>query len=148
MINPFHEINWRPGKADLHKFALSLIIGFPCIALIFFIFAWLRHHSMPVPLGYLQLAGVGAGAGLICMLIPVIARPLYFVWFTATACIGLVMSNLIIGLLYYGLFTPIGLVMRLFGRDALALKWQKGKTGSYWKDVPPPGSAESYFSQY
>ncbi len=148
MINPFHEINWRPGKADLRKFAFSLIIGFPCLALIFFIASWWNHHTLPEPRWFLQLATIGAGAGLVSLLVPVIARPLYFVWYAATACIGLVMSNLIMGLLYYGLFTPMGLIMRVIGRDALALKWQKGKASSYWKDVPPPGPASSYFSQY
>jgi hypothetical protein len=148
MINPFHEINWKPGKPELRKFALSLIIGFPCIALIFFTLAALRQHALPAPHGYLQLAGIGAAAGLVSLLVPLLARPLYYVWYAVTACIGLVMSNLIIAIIYYGLFTPLGLVMRLFGRDALALKTPTTKPASYWKDAPPAGPAASYFSQY
>jgi hypothetical protein len=32
VLNPFHEVNWRPGLPELRKFALSLVVGFPCVA--------------------------------------------------------------------------------------------------------------------
>ena len=147
MINPFKEINWKPQREDLRKFAVSLIIGFPVIALVFFGVKWISTHELPDPVFYYKLGGIGAGVGLVCLLIPFIARPLYYVWYTLAACIGIVLANLLFTLLYYVLFTPMGLFMRLKGRDALHLKKQK-KTASYWLDAPPTPPSSQYFRQY
>ena len=49
MINPFHEINWRPGPLDLRAFARSLMVGFPCLALLFFGLKALRLQAWPEP---------------------------------------------------------------------------------------------------
>ena len=35
MINPFSEVNWNPDRPARKKFAVSLIIGFPAIAVVF-----------------------------------------------------------------------------------------------------------------
>ena len=147
MINPFAEINWKPDRNELRKFAWSLIIGFPCIALVFFIGKAIYAQALPEPRFFLLLGGIGAGVGLLCLLVPVIARPLYSVWYALTACIGIVVANLVFMLLYYVLFTPLGLFMRLIGRDALSLKSKKD-CASYWKDAPPTPPATSYFRQY
>jgi hypothetical protein len=148
MINPFKEINWKPGAKDLSKFAWSLIIGFPCIALVFFLAKWIKTHTLPEPRFFLMLGGIGAVVGLVCLLVPIAARPLYFIWYAATACIGLVMANLLFTVMFYGLFTPLGLFMRLLGRDPLKLRWQKEDAGTYWQDAEPSRPAAQYFSQY
>jgi hypothetical protein len=147
MINPFKEINWKPEATDLRKFAWSLIIGFPCIALVFFLVKWIKTHALPETHFFLMLGGIGAAVGLVCLLIPVIARPLYYVWYFLAACIGIVMANLIFAVMFYGIFAPMGLFMRLIGRDALNLRWKKGAS-SHWIDAPPAPPAARYFSQY
>jgi hypothetical protein len=147
MINPFKEINWKPQETDLKKFAVSLLIGFPVIAIFFFLFKWLSAKALPEPGFYLWLAAIGAGVGLVCLLIPMIARPLYYVWYTLAACIGIVLANLLFCLLFYALFTPLGLFMRLFGRDALRLK-NNPETATYWREAPPTPPAKQYFRQF
>jgi hypothetical protein len=147
MINPFKEINWQPQRADLRSFAKSLIIGFPCIALVFFLVKWFSASAMPEPRFYFMLGGIGAAVGLVWACVPVIARPLYYVWYALAGCIGIVMANLLFCLLFFGLFLPIGLFMRLIGRDALRLRLDKSAS-TYWLDAPPTPPATSYFSQY
>jgi len=147
MINPFKEINWKPGPNDLRKFAWSLIIGFPCIALVFYLGKWMAGRAMPEPRFFLTLAGMGAATGLVCLWVPPIARPLYHVWYALAACVGLVVSNLIFALIFYGLFAPMGLFMRLIGRDALNLRWRRG-SATYWMEAPPPPPPAQYFNQY
>ena len=44
--------------------------------------------------------------------------------------LGLIMSPIIFGLIFFGLITPTALVMRVFGRDALKLKFCQQST--YW----------------
>ena len=147
MINPFKEINWKPETAELRKFAWSLIIGFPCIAIVFFLAKWYKSGAMPDAHFFLMLGGIGASVGLVSLVVRPIARLLYPIWYFLAACIGIVMANLIFMVMFYGLFTPIGLFMRLIGRDALNLKWKRS-AASHWIDAPPAPPAEQYFSQF
>ena len=148
MINPFKEINWKPDAGELRKFAISLIIGFPIIATIFFLAAWGFTRSLPEPRFFLLLGGIGSAVGLVCLLVQVIARPLYTAWYGLAACIGIVVANLMFTLLYYLLYTPLGIFMRLIGRDALSLRFKRGAATSYWKDAPPAPPAKKYFRQF
>jgi hypothetical protein len=146
MMNPFKEINWNPQTKDLRKFALSLIIGFPCLAVVFFLVKWWRFHAHPTPDFFLKLGGIGAAVGLICLIIPFIARPLYYVWYALAGVMGLVMGNLIFAVMYYIIFSPLALLMRMTGRDPLQLKAVKAE--SHWIDAEPAPPPARYFSQY
>jgi hypothetical protein len=44
--------------------------------------------------------------------------------------IGMFVSPIVLGFIFFGIFTPIGIIMRIFGRDELGLKFQKKR--SYW----------------
>ena len=44
--------------------------------------------------------------------------------------IGIIVSPLVLGFLFFGIFTPLAIFMRVFGRDELRLK--KTRNRSYW----------------
>ena len=50
---------------------------------------------------------------------PRLLRPIYVAWMVLAFPIGWTISQLILAVMFYGLFTPIGLVFRLIGRDPL-----------------------------
>jgi hypothetical protein len=50
-----------------------------------------------------------------------------------------------VGVLLYGVLTPAGLILRLFGRDALRLRLQR-KAATYWIIRQPPGPASETMS--
>ena len=56
--------------------------------------------------------------------------PLNKLWMRFGFLLGKIISPIILGLIFFGLITPYGIVMRLFGRDELHLKKTKNK--SYW----------------
>lgn len=149
MINPFKEINWKPGESELRKFAISLMIGLPVISAVFIAIQWIRTGQLPEGNGngLMMLGGFGLSVGFVCYFIHSIARPLYMVWYALACCIGIVMANLLFALVFFGLFTPMGLFMRLIGRDALRLKFQRG-TPTYWQDAEAAPSPAQYFRQY
>ena len=147
MINPFKEINWKPAATDLRKFAWSLVIGFPCIATVFFLAKWISAGALPEPRFFLMLGGIGVAVGLVSLVITPLARLLYPVWYFLAACVGIVMANLIFMVLFFGIFTPMGLFMCLIGRDPLNLKWKRS-AASHWIDAPPAPPASQYFRQY
>jgi len=59
-----------------------------------------------------------------------ILYPLNKLWFKFGIFLGKLISPLIMGLIFFLVVTPIGLIMRLLGKDVLNLKYNKSK--SYW----------------
>jgi len=59
--------------------------------------------------------------------------------------IGWIMTRLVLGLLFFGLFTPVGWLFRRLRRDPLRLR--KPQTTSYWSPASPPADGQSYFRQ-
>jgi hypothetical protein len=64
-----------------------------------------------------------------------------------TAPIGFVMFPLLIGLIYYGVFTPMGWLFRLLGRDAMGRSFDP-QARSYWHERTSTRPASSYFKLY
>ena len=73
--------------------------------------------------------------------------PLNKFWMKLGLLIGMIVSPIVLGVIFFGLFTPISLFMKLFGRDELRLKL-KGRH-SHWK-VRKVGLAhlDSFKSQF
>jgi len=59
-----------------------------------------------------------------------ILMPLNKLWMSFGLVLGMIISPIVMGVIFYAIFTPIGILMRLFGRDELLLKF-KAKS-SYW----------------
>lgn len=69
------------------------------------------------------------------------------IWMGLGFLLGKVVSPIVMTILFFVLFTPIGLVMKLIGRDELALKSRGGN--SFWKiRTNPQITAESFKYQY
>jgi hypothetical protein len=58
--------------------------------------------------------------------------------------LGRVVSPLVLAVIFYGLFTPVGMVMRLAGRDAMARRFEPGLK-TYWLKRDPPGPADDSY---
>ena len=96
----------------------------------------------------LVLAGMGLAIGLSGLIRPRTLRPLFAFLIAVTYPIGLVISNLILAALFYALFTPIGLIFRLLGRDPLGRRRLPADWGTYWKPYPLTTETRRYFRQY
>ncbi|MDB3859569.1 SxtJ family membrane protein [Candidatus Pelagibacter sp.] len=57
-----------------------------------------------------------------------ILLPLNKLWMKFGILLGMIVSPVIMGIIYFGVFTPIAIVMRLAGRDELRLQLKKQKT--------------------
>ena len=58
--------------------------------------------------------------------------PLNKLWMKFGILLGMIISPIIMGIIFFGIFTPIAFLMRLSGRDELRLRFKKKKT--YWID--------------
>ena len=68
-----------------------------------------------------------------------ILTPLNKLWFRFGLFLGKIISPIIMGVIFFLVVTPIGLLMRFFGKDVLNLKLNKKKS-SYWIEKNDPKS--------
>ena len=68
-----------------------------------------------------------------------ILTPFNKLWFRFGLFLGKIISPIIMGVIFFLVVTPIGLLMRLFGKDVLNLKLNKKKS-SYWIEKDGPKS--------
>ncbi len=64
------------------------------------------------------------------LLAPATLQPVYVGWMKFGNVMNWVNTRLILGLLFYGIFLPFGLIMRLLGKDSMQRKFDK-KIASY-----------------
>ena len=67
-----------------------------------------------------------------------ILTPLNKLWFKLGIFLGKIISPMIMGIIFFVVVTPIGLFMRLLGKDLLNLKFNNDK--SYWIQKTGPKS--------
>jgi len=82
--------------------------------------------------GYLGWALVGAlGLAAITYLRPqLLARP-NLLWFRFGLLLGSIVSPIVLGILFFAVMTPIGLLVRLLGKDLLSQRLNPS-AASYW----------------
>ena len=83
-------------------------------------------------------AGVAAIVAVTAVAKPVLLAPLNRQWIKLGLLLGRIVSPIALGILFYGVITPIGILMRLTGKDPLRLKLDAG-ADSYWLPRKPPG---------
>ena len=94
----------------------------------------LRHRPPVVWMAVLGAPLVGLGA-----VAPRVLRPVKRAWLFLGFAIGLVVNPVVLGVLFYAVITPWGLLMRLFGGDPLRLKPTTEE--SCWRGRSTPASS-------
>ncbi len=90
---------------------------------------------------------VGAFSALASLIWPAANRPLFVALSVATYPIGFLVSLLVLTLLFVGVITPVGLLLRLFGTDPMTRRIDR-TARSYWVDAGPERPKADYFRQY
>ncbi len=91
--------------------------------------------------GWLAAAVLFAGCALVYSRA---LRPLNIVWFRFGMLLHRIVSPVILGVMFFAVFTPIGLWMRLIGKRPLNLASDE-KADSYWIERRPPGPPPGSF---
>jgi len=68
---------------------------------------------------------------------PKLLAPLNKLWFKFGMILGAIVAPIVMGVIFFLTVTPIGLVMKIMGKDLLNKKYNKKKK-TYWikRDVP------------
>ena len=114
--------NIKSKKSDLRNFGIT--IGVILLIIAGFLF-WKEKESSQILLTF------GVTLCILGIVIPFILKPIYWVWMIFATILGWIMTRVILSLLFYTIFTPIGLILRFFRKQFLELRWDKSKE-SYW----------------
>lgn len=75
---------------------------------------------------------IGGMVLILCgLLVPSVLKPLQKAWMALAMILGWVMTRVILSVLFFLLFTTMGVAARLFGKKFLSLKWKRAEE-SYW----------------
>ncbi len=134
------DINWNPSRKDLRIFAVLLLIFFT----IFGGVLYRQTATAGLAIAMFVTAAVVAGVGLIK---PTWIRVIYVVWMAVGFPIGFVVSHLLMAGVFYLVVTPIGLIMRLVGRDPMQRAFDRDAK-TYWQPRPTTKESQGYFRQF
>jgi hypothetical protein len=134
------DINWNPSRKELRVFSL-LLIGFGAIVAAIL----LRRLESQTPAVAVFI--VSSTIGAIGLAAPTLIRSLYVVWMALAFPIGWTVSHLMMLAVYYLVLTPIGLAMRLCGRDPMQRRFDRGAQ-TYWLPRTPRKDLKNYFRQF
>lgn len=117
------------------SFGITFAVVFGLIA------AWLywRKH---VPIWSVMATAAGLFFLAAGFLTPQVLRPINLIWLKFGLLLHKIVNPIVMGLLFYVVFTPMGFIMRLAGKDLLSLKLEKA-AASYWTQRQTTGEVEA-----
>ena len=133
------DVTAPPPPKMLRQFAGLWLVVFVGLA------AWRAWHGQ-IDVWTWGLGAAGSIVGLLGLVQPMAVRWIFTGWMIAAFPIGWTVSRVVLAAMYYLVFTPVGLVFRLMGRDPLHLRQRRDP--SYWAAKPAPGDGDSYFRQF
>lgn len=134
------DLQREPSRRELAWFGVALGCFFGVVGTV----VWWRTGVWPAAWA---LWGVGAVVVAVYYAVAPWRRPIHRVWSYGTYPVGWVVTHLVLALVYYGLLTPVGLALRLFGRDPMARRFDR-EAGSYWQERKQSADPERYFRQF
>jgi hypothetical protein len=106
---------------------------------------WLHANGHPT---WAIVCWVIAGfSGLAAAAFPKANLPLYAALTLLAFPIGVALSYVMLGVMWYLVITIVALIFRLLGKDPLQRKWDRS-AASYWQDYPATADRERYFRQF
>ena len=109
-------------KKGLREFGLTVGIAFGVLATLLY---WREKAH------YIYFVPVSAALILLGLILPAVLRPVRKGWMTLAAGMGWVMTRVILTILFFGVFTPLGVIARMVGKQFLNVHIERSAK-SYW----------------
>jgi hypothetical protein len=143
------SLNLSPSPRQLRQFGAIGLLAFGLIgAAVYFRHVFFGAHLSAQTANVLAIVMcvMSLACGAVAAIAPAALRPLYIALSAISYPIGLVFSHVVLAILFYGVITPIGLIMRLAGRDTMQRAFRPDLS-SYWQERPPASDPRRYFRQ-
>jgi len=142
------ELNFNPDERTLKQFGFVALFGFGALSLCAYSEVFLFSRGLGE--SRLTVAAVFAVAAVLSAVLSLIYPKANRLLFVATSVaafpIGFVMSYVVLGVLYFVIFAPIGMLLRWTGRDPMRRAFDQNKS-TYWIASTRARSKSSYFRQ-
>jgi hypothetical protein len=143
------EIDFHPSDRTLRQFGWIALAGFGLLALCAW-HGWLVFRrglgDWREPVAF-ALAGLGVLSALFSLAFPRANAPLFIGLSVVAFPIGFVFSYVIMATLFYVVIAPVGLVLRVFGKDPMDRRFLPAAK-SYWVTARPARPKADYFKQF
>ncbi len=135
------DLDLNPDRKTLRNFGIASWV-------VFWALAWVGSAFWSFPAEVAAALGVlGTICAVFALRYPRGNKPLYLLLNVVFYPIGIVVSYVVLGVLFYGILTPVSLVFRLIGRDALRRSMNE-EAASYWIPHASPKDARRYFRPF
>ncbi|MBI4423870.1 MAG: hypothetical protein HY554_09090 [Elusimicrobia bacterium] len=129
----------RPGLGAPDKPARNFGFLWSGVFALLGLWAW-RHGKAWAPAG----AGLAVAALALALLRPGLLEPPRAAWMRFALALARVNTKIVLGLLYFGVLTPLAVFLRLKGDDPLELEAE----GSLWRERSAERKPERYEKQF
>jgi hypothetical protein len=134
------DMTRKPTRQDLRWFGAIVLVFFSVLAAV-------ARFKLHAPAVAAVLVGVGVVLAVLYYLVKPLRVPLYLAWMRIFFPLGWIVSHTIVAVIYYLIVTPIGLLMRLFGRDPMQRRLDRS-AATYWVPTRRDAALSQYFRQY
>jgi hypothetical protein len=130
----------KPPLPSDRSFGLTFAAVFALLA------GWLAYKGNAY---WVVCLGASAAFAVLAMAIARVLHPLNVAWMKFGGLLHRIVSPIVLGVIFFGVFTPVALIFKLRGRDALSRKFEPSQP-SYWLHRTPPGpdAARSFPRQF
>jgi hypothetical protein len=132
------SIDWHPDTKTLRKFGLVVLAGFASLGVVCQL--WLKQAALAE-----GLYVAGAALGLPAITGTFVGLPGYWLWMGVAFVMGNIVGRILLGLVFYLVVTPIGLVRRQCS-DRLSLK--RVPRDSYWREIDVTSEPSRHTRQF
>ncbi len=142
------EIRRDPSRAELRWFGLTLAVTLGVLGVV----VWGKGRFIlgtghAPPIASWVVWGIGVVVPAVYYAVPRARKRIFVGFMYLVYPIGLVMSHIILGVVFYLVITPIGVVMRLFGHDPMGRGFDPGAS-TYWTEHRTGADPARYFRQF
>lgn len=130
------ELDWNPTDRQLRQFGGICVVVLPMLG-------WLWGGGDSV---IALLAATGIALGAVGMVKPQALKPVFLALAIAAMPVGMLVGELAMALIFFGVLLPIGLFFRLVKRDVLQMK-RDDRAKTYWQATRQSKPAASYYRQ-
>ena len=116
-------------KQEQRKFGIVMAAAIAALGLL----RWALHGfaATHVPVYFLAVAAVFLGLGLA---LPSVLKPIFIAWMKFALLLNWVITHLFLTIAFYGMITPVRLLIRIFSQDPLKRAWLHDAE-TYWEDA-------------
>lgn len=138
-----HEkVNAQPAVQKSGERAFGIVMAVACLVIAGII--WFKDATSPWPVG---LAGAAAILLVLGFFWQAPLRPLNRLWLKFGDLLHKIISPLVMGIIFFFIVTPIGLLMRLCGKDPMRMKLEPD-SDSYWIERDDQTAANDMTKQF